>query len=239
MEKNEKKLERRLEIFLATADALRKAREIQLELGVPIKELLFPVVWTMSYTFIFFPRSITQSKEATPCHLDFMFEFIKNRVEVISRVTAQNVLCDFYDRYSHMPIIPEAALVFDTSKLGEPLIRPAGNAVHVWTDENEYFGGADVDDNMDSIQESEQTVPSSATCHFGCEGRDPPRWVTVVCTIAKKVVHTPVKVWIVDTGAANDIVAESEVIGMTLKKAGIPMTFDMPMAKSRPIVFVQ
>ena len=35
MKDNERKLERRLEIFLATADALRKAREIQLELGVP------------------------------------------------------------------------------------------------------------------------------------------------------------------------------------------------------------
>ena len=56
MEENESKLERRLEIFLATADALRKAREIQLELGVPRRKLLFPVVWTMSYAFIFFPE---------------------------------------------------------------------------------------------------------------------------------------------------------------------------------------
>ena len=51
-------------------------------------------------------------------------------------------------------------------------------------------------------------------------------WETVACAARKRVALSPVKLWIVDIGAANDIVAESEIAGLTLKKAGIPMIFD-------------
>ena len=38
--------------------------------------------------------------------------------------------------------------------------------------------------------------------------------------------YSVVKVWIADTGVANDIVAELAVLGLALKKAGLSMVFD-------------
>ena len=131
--------ERKLEIFLAIADALRKARELQMELGTPRAKLKFPIVWTPSRAFIFLPR-VNQKKAGVgdACYHDYHFEFTPKRVLIMRRATATGTIGNRFAIFSHMPIRPDAVPIFDVSSLGKPIIRPAGNAIHIWADEDAY-----------------------------------------------------------------------------------------------------
>ena len=124
--------ERKLEIFLAMADALRKARELQMELGTPRAKLKFPIVWTPSRAFIFLPRA-NQKKAGVgdACYNDYHFEFTPKRVLIMRRATATGTIGNRFAIFSHMPIRPDAVPIFDVSSLGKPIIRPAGNAIHM------------------------------------------------------------------------------------------------------------
>ena len=143
----------------------------------------------------------------------------------MSWVTALSALNDDYKLFSHMPFHPCASLTFDTSKLGAPIIRPPGKAIHDWTDASHYAGdttNTGCASDSEPTQEAKPATPSSNLSHFGVEGSDPPRWETVTCAARVKLVHTPIKLWVVDIVGANDIVAEAEIIGLALNKGRHP-----------------
>ena len=124
----------RLEQLLATANSLRKARELRERLGHCDDGAKIPLVWTKHYAF-FFPSHTRLNKVQYPSYNKFYTTLGVPSVAILSKARAQKMVNDIQHKYEHLLLSKRFAPRF-TQPLKVPQIDRARGVVFIGADED-------------------------------------------------------------------------------------------------------
>ena len=199
----------RMELLLASANASRKALELENDVYRTLGGK-YPIVWSASDAFLFRPYKKIPAVVGDSSYNHFLFNFdspcvIKMIREDALRLIEHKPLSFTHHGLHWDPDIPDTCRCQKNIKPKDAGNDRESSEIDLHTDNASNF----------EPKVTEKSLPVSDR-DLDCQN---------VAAPIRKIPDSCIQVWIGDTGASNDIVCESEVTTISLKLAKVPMIF--------------